>query len=124
MKKESTHCNELRISPDLHRGFRKIQLAMKLTTVLLLATCLQVGAKGYSQKVSLNEKKTSLEKVFSQIEKQSGYVFWYEDRLLLKANPVDITVTNAPLEQALETLFRDQPLLDYEIIGKTIAIKE
>ena len=123
MKKECTRCNDLRKSPELHPGSRTILLAMKITTILLFVTCLQVGAKGYSQKVTLNERKGSFEKVLQQIEKQSGYVFWYEDRLLLKANPVDITVKNVPLEEVLETVFKDQPL-GYEIIGKTIAIKE
>jgi len=94
MKKGCTRDNDHRKSPELHRGSRTILLAMKITTILLFVTCLQVGAKGYSQKVTLNERKGSFEKVLQQIEKQSGYVFWYEDRLLLKANPVDIALKN------------------------------
>lgn len=82
MKKESTPSTVLCNSPSFQRGFTKIKLVMKLTAVLLIATCLQVGAKGYSQKVTVLEKKSSLERVFQQIEKQCGYVFWYEDRLI------------------------------------------
>jgi TonB-linked SusC/RagA family outer membrane protein len=123
MKKEITTGTILCDSPSQKQGFKKIKLVMKLTTVLLLVTCLQVGAKGFSQKVTLNEKKASLEKVFQQIEKQSGYVFWYEDRLIQRANPVDVSIKSVSLEEALGYIFQGQPLA-YEIIGKTIAIKE
>lgn len=101
----------------------KTLLIMKLTAFLLVVTCLQVNAKGYAQKISLAEKNAPLEKVIQQIKKQSGYQFWYEDKLLQKAKPVSITVQNVSLEEALKRVFENQPLT-YEIIGKTIAVKE
>jgi hypothetical protein len=52
---------------------------MKLTIVLLIAACLQVSAKGYSQKVTLKENNISLQKVFEEIRKQTGYHFFYAD---------------------------------------------
>jgi len=96
---------------------------MRLTAFLLLAACLQANARGYSQTVTLHDKDAPLEKVFRQIKKQSGYEFWYEDRLMQKAKLVNISVQNAPLDQVLKMLFKDQ-VLSYEVIGKTVAIKE
>ena len=87
----------------------KTLLIMKLTTILLLAASLQLSARGITQ-ITLKEKNAPLEKVFQQIKKQSGYVFWYEDKLLEKAKPVNISVKNATLEQLLQLLFQDQPL--------------
>jgi TonB-linked SusC/RagA family outer membrane protein len=101
----------------------KTLLIMKLTAIILLATCLQVSAKGYAQKISLSEKNASLEKVLLQIKKQSGYQFWYEDDLLQKARPVNISVKNVVLEEALKQVFANQPLT-YEVVGNTIAVKE
>src|SRR5688572_25667304 len=101
----------------------KTLLLMKLTAFVLLATCLQVSAKGYAQKISLSEKNAPLEKVLLQIKKQSGYQLWYEDRLLQNARPVNISVKDVPLEDALKQVFANQPL-GYEVIGKTIAVKE
>ncbi|THU39643.1 TonB-dependent receptor [Niastella caeni] len=101
----------------------KTRLIMKLTAVLLLATCLQVSAKGHAQRISLSEKNASLEKVLNQIKKQSGYQLWYEDRLLQKARPVNISVKDVLLEEALKQVFIDQPLT-YEVVGNTIAVKE
>ena len=99
-------------------------LITKLTSILIFATCLQVSAKGFSQQITLKEKNVPLEKIFQQIKKQSGYVFWYEDKLLKKANLVKkIEVANAELEHVLVLLFKDQSL-KYEIIGKTIVINE
>jgi TonB-linked SusC/RagA family outer membrane protein len=109
-------------SPGRSRITKTLQI-MKLTAILLLATCLQVCANGYAQKVSLSEKNAPLEKVIQQIKKQTGYQFWYEDKLLQKAQPVSISVQNEPLDVALKKVFANQPFT-YEVIGKTIALKE
>jgi TonB-linked SusC/RagA family outer membrane protein len=101
----------------------KMLLIMRLTAIFLLAACLQANAKSYGQAITLSETNTSLEKVFKQIKKQSGYEFWYEDKLIQRAKLVSIHVQDAPLEQVLGMLFKDQAL-SYEIIGKTVAIRE
>src|SRR5258706_11237586 len=101
----------------------KTLLIMKLTAIILLSACLGASAKGHSQQITLQEKNAPIQKVFEKIQNQSGFIFWYEDKLLQKAKPVDIAVQNASLEHTLQLLFKDQPLA-YEIIGKTIAIKE
>src|SRR5882672_5573101 len=113
-----------RTDGSLSKGnLTKTLLIMRLTAIFLLAACLQANAKSYGQTISLSETNTSLLKVFKQIRKQSGYEFWYEDKLMQKARLVSIHVQNVPLEQALGMLFKDQAL-SYEIIGKTVAIRE
>jgi TonB-linked SusC/RagA family outer membrane protein len=99
----------------------KTLLIMRLTAIFLFAACLQANARGYGQTISLKETNAPLEKVFKQIKKQSGYEFWYEDKLIQKANLVDIRVQGATLEQVLKLLFKNQPL-NYEVVGKTVAI--
>ncbi len=105
------------------RLLTKTLLIMRLTAIFLLAACLQANARGYGQTITLSETNITLTKVFKQIKKQSGYEFWYEDKLMQKAKVVSIHVQNAPLEQVLGMLFRDQSL-SYEIIGRTVAIRE
>jgi len=112
-RRESPFCGHL----------TKTLLIMRLTAIFLLATCLQANAKSYGQTITLSETNSSLEKVFRQIKKQSGYEFWYEDKLMQKAKLVSIHVQHASLEQVLGMLFKDQAL-SYEIIGKTVAIRE
>ena len=106
------------------RAFRrKLLIAMKLTSILLLAACLQVSAHGFSQVVTISEKNAPLEKVFSIIEKQTGYTFYYKIELLQRAGKVNITIKNATIDKVLETLFKDQPLT-YNIVEKNIVVKE
>lgn len=94
---------------------------MKLTAIILLSACVTAGAKGFSQ-ITLREKNAPIQAVLEKIQQQTGYAFWYEDRLIEKMKPVNITVTNATLEQTLNLLFVGQDL-GYEIVSKTIVLK-
>lgn len=95
---------------------------MKLATILLLATCLQVTANGIGQNVTLSRKGSSLQKLFREINRQTGYQFFYKDDLLNQAGKVDLQVTNAPLEEVLNICFKDLPIT-YSIVEKTIVVK-
>jgi TonB-linked SusC/RagA family outer membrane protein len=98
-------------------------LIMKLTIILLTAACLQVSARSFSQTITMSEKNAQLTKVFAQIKKQAGFAFWYEDRLLALAKPVNIHVKNESLETVLQLCFKDQSFT-YKVVGKTVVIKE
>src|SRR6185436_355027 len=98
-------------------------MIMKLTTILTLAICINASANGYSQNVNLKEVNSSLDKVFKEIKKQTGYTFVYTKALLRKAGKITVSVNNAPLEQALDACFYGQPLT-YTIFNKMIVIKE
>jgi len=100
----------------------KFLLVMKLTTVLLIATMLQVSAATYGQKITLSERNAPLEKVLKKITTQSGYNFLYEDQNLAEANSVNLKVSDLPFNEALEKLFANQPLT-YTIKDKTVVIK-
>jgi TonB-linked SusC/RagA family outer membrane protein len=95
---------------------------MKMTVFLLLAACLQVSAKGYSQKISLSVREASLGQVFKEIQRQSGYSFWYKTRQLDQAAKVTLDLKNASLEEALRQCFKDQPF-DYFIVEQNVVIR-
>ncbi|CAL1520168.1 TonB-dependent receptor [Chitinophaga sp. MM2321] len=95
---------------------------MKLTVLLLTVTCLQLRASTYAQQITLKEKNASLEKVFNEIYKQTGYQFVYTDNLLQQAKKIDIDIVKAPLEKVLETCFKDQPFT-YMLKDKAIIVK-
>ncbi|HEY5408362.1 MAG TPA: SusC/RagA family TonB-linked outer membrane protein [Ginsengibacter sp.] len=96
---------------------------MKLTAVLLFAACMQVSATGFSQNITLNKKDAPLQSVFRDIEKQSGYEFFYKVSLEKNFKNVSVNLSNAPLKQALNEVLTDQNLV-YEIVNKTIVINE
>jgi TonB-dependent starch-binding outer membrane protein SusC len=95
---------------------------MKLISIFLLATCLQVSAETYAQKVSLNESNIPLQKVFGEIRKQTGYQFFYADEVIASAKKVTINIKKASIEEALDICFKDQ-LLSYTISENTIVVK-
>ncbi|HWK06354.1 MAG TPA: TonB-dependent receptor [Puia sp.] len=97
---------------------------MKLTTILLLAACLQVTAKeGYSQKITLARNNVSLKAIFKEIEKQSDYQFFYKEKLLKQTKNVNIRVANASIEEVLAICLSDQPLT-YSLVDRIIVIKK
>ena len=95
---------------------------MKFTAILLFAACLQVSATGFSQKITLSQDNVSLRQVFKEIGNQSGYQFFYKDRLIRQAENVSIHVTNATIEEALDQCLKSQPL-SYSILDKIIVVK-
>ncbi|WP_161805826.1 SusC/RagA family TonB-linked outer membrane protein [Pedobacter sp. Hv1] len=106
-----------------NRHIAKIWLIMRLTTVILIATLMQVSAASLAQRVTLNQKKVSLEKVFREIHNQTGYDFLYDKELLDKKERISISANNESLEAVLDKCISDQSL-SYSIEDKTIVIKE
>jgi len=106
----------------LTRQQTKTLRVMKVTTILLLAACIQVSAKGFSQKVSLAAREAPLTKVFKEIQKQTGYSFWYKTKELDKAAKVTLDLRNVNLDEALKKCFENQPF-DYFVVEQTIVVK-
>lgn len=96
---------------------------MRLTTVILIATFLQVSASGYAQKITLSEKNAGIKQVFDKIRQQTGYNFLFADAELQASRPVDIKVSAMELSDVLTLLFKNQPLT-YTIDAKTVVVKE
>ncbi|WP_316815442.1 SusC/RagA family TonB-linked outer membrane protein [Pedobacter nyackensis] len=96
---------------------------MKLTIIIMTTFLLQVSAAGFAQKITLNEKNASLEKIVTEIRKQSGYDFIVNAKSLKSAKPVNIQVKDVSLEQALIICFANQPLT-YSLEEMTVVIKD
>ncbi|HVS98693.1 MAG TPA: SusC/RagA family TonB-linked outer membrane protein [Puia sp.] len=94
---------------------------MRLTAILLLAGFLQVTARTAAQTVTYSAREIPLVRAFSIIEKQTGYVFFYDEADLQGAKPVSIRWKNTPLAEALDSLLAGQSLA-WQINGKIIAI--
>ncbi len=95
---------------------------MKLTIALMLFFTFQVCAKGYSQRISIDKKQVPLSEVFKAIEKQTGYMFFYDKDLIQKIAPINISIKDASLEEALSACIKDQQLT-YTIVKNTIVIQ-
>ena len=99
----------------------QILKAMKLTFVFLTAFLLNVSAKSSAQKVTLNVKNVTLDKLFREIEKQTGYGFLYTKKMVKDAGRVTLDVKNEPVNDVLHYCFSKLPL-NYTIENNTILI--
>ncbi|WP_242695941.1 SusC/RagA family TonB-linked outer membrane protein [Desertivirga brevis] len=96
---------------------------MKLTGIFILLACMQLSAAVYSQSVTLDVKNSKLDQVFTEIRRQTGFNFLYNNRLLKKARPVTLKMQRSELKKVLEEVFESQPL-SYDIIENTIIVEE
>lgn len=101
----------------------KILLIMKLIIVIMTTFLIQASASSFAQRITLNEKATSLQIILSKIRMQTGYDFISNNDLIRNSRPYTIQVNNVSLEEALNVLFTNQDLT-FEIEDKTVVIKE
>ena len=96
---------------------------MKLTAFILTILCLHVSAAGFSQKIAMTVKNKPLTEVFSFIEQQSGYKFFYDNKVVKKGNRVTINVRAGSVQEIMNEVMKGQPMT-FSIIDKTIVIKK
>lgn len=83
---------------------------MRLTTIIILVTFMQVSATTFAQKVTLEYTNMSLKRIFKELKSQTGYNFLYTERQMANAKPVCIKVKDRGLSDVLAQIFTDQPL--------------
>src|SRR4030095_1397800 len=95
---------------------------MKLTSLLLLAAIMMSIGKGSAQiNLTLTVRNERLEKVFDAVEKQTGYFFFFDEKILETAGLVTINAVNMPLDKFLGEVLKDKSLR-LSIRNKTITI--
>jgi TonB-linked SusC/RagA family outer membrane protein len=102
-------------------GVYKMFLTMKLTAVFVLITSLSVSANGFSQ-ITLAQKNAPLTTVFKELQKQSGYEFFYSYELLSRQGNVTVYMNNVSLETAIREVLKNKPLT-FLVVGKTVVIQ-
>ena len=95
---------------------------MRLTSFFLIAFCLHLSAKTHSQTISFSGKDVPLEKIFSEIERQTDYVVVWKYDLISQAKRVSIQAKDLPLKIFLQEVLKGQSL-DYSIENQTIFIR-
>lgn len=120
-KAHAMHCGCLHEKSLTRRIILRTLLIMKLTGILLLVFSMQVAASSMAQKVSLSEKNSDLKSVLTNIRKQTGYYFIYNEKTIRKSAPVTINVKEANLEVALTEILEGQNLT-WQVNDRVIVI--
>jgi len=102
------------------RAYAKLLLIMKLTTIILMLSLLQVSAASYGQNLTMQQKNVKISRIFLEIRKQTGY------DVILPYSKFTETRFNAdfkdtPVEQVMDELLSGKDY-NYSIKDKTIVI--
>jgi TonB-linked SusC/RagA family outer membrane protein len=100
----------------------KLLLIMKLIIVLLFAGLMQVGAAGFAQKVTLNQRGLLLKEALKEIRLQSGYNILYNADLLKNTTRINVNLKDASIDEALRSIFNDQKI-SYTIKENTVILE-
>lgn len=95
---------------------------MKLTALILTMVCLHVSASGFSQKISMAVRNKPLTAVFADIQQQTGYQFFYDNKVVKKGNKVTVDIRSGSILEVMDAVMQGQPLT-YSVIDKTVVIK-
>ncbi|WP_285058367.1 SusC/RagA family TonB-linked outer membrane protein [Pedobacter ginsengisoli] len=80
----------------------------------------QVSARGFGQKITLNEINAPIEKILQSIKSQSDYGFIYNVKDL-NNHKVTLKLKDATIEEAVKSLTKDLQL-SYKIVNKDIVL--
>lgn len=100
---------------------RKLRIIMRLSLLLLIGF-MHVSAVASSQKITIKETNAPLKKVLGQIERQSGYLLFYDDGLLEGVVNISVNLKDATIENALDEILKGSDLV-YRIVEKNVVIK-
>jgi uncharacterized membrane protein SpoIIM required for sporulation len=86
-----------------------IFLTMKLLSVLILAGSMVVSASVYSQKTKINLQleNSSLTEILNSIEKNSEFIFIYNEKVIKSDFKKSISVKDESIEKVLSLLLED-----------------
>ncbi|MGJ1361465.1 SusC/RagA family TonB-linked outer membrane protein [Sphingobacterium spiritivorum] len=105
-------------------GLKKLSqtwFIMKLSAILLFAVLSMSAARGYSQKINHDFKKSRIEAIFKYIEKESGYSFIYEKSMIKDAPPINLSLTNKNIAEVLNAIADIYPF-EYTIRNNFVVI--
>ncbi len=109
---------------DLSRLLKKLLLAMKLLSFLMLVGALTASGSSYSQnaKVNLSLREATIHDVLSEIENQSDFYFFY-NKEEISDKRVTLNLKDANLETVLNELFENTDLT-YQVVDRYIVIRK
>ncbi|WP_228098893.1 SusC/RagA family TonB-linked outer membrane protein [Pedobacter sp. MC2016-24] len=97
-------------------------MRVNLIIAIMTACLLQVSAAGLAQKVNYVKQNTTLQQVFMEIKKQTGFRVLYSDQNVNSQMKINANFKDLELDQVMEALLKDQNLT-YKVERKTILIK-
>ncbi len=99
-----------------------LSVVVKLTAILIFVGVLQLSAATFAQGITISKKNVNLETVFKDIKRQTGYTFFYPEKVNTTDQKLNVDLKNATLKEALDYCLKGLNL-SYTIVDKTIVIR-
>lgn len=112
------------VSKHVGNTWRKELQIVKLTLLLMLFTGFDVFAiRAFAQneKVTIREVETSVRDVLKEIENQSPYTFFFNERLLNVDRRVSVNLDGATIQQVLDQVFAGRGV-SYRFEGENVIL--
>ena len=94
---------------------------MKFTTLILITALLVKPAVKPPASLNYYGKDVPLKEIFAIFKTQANVVFFYDVELLKISKPMTLELENISIENALNEIFRNQPLT-WAMEGRTVTI--
>ena len=105
------------------RLYHRIWLVMRLITVILLVTLMQVSAATFGQRISLDKQNVPLKIILKEIRSQSGYDFFFDGKSIGDNQKISVKIRDASIEETMRATL-DGLGLSFEFEGKIISIRK
>ena len=112
--------NDLTLSANLKKTV-KLLIAMKIVYLFCTLQIFAVTTHSQSQKITLHMDNTSVESIFTRIEDETDYFFFYRSTDLDQLGKVNANFTEEPISDILKDLLSNTDL-SYKVVDKYIAI--
>lgn len=102
---------------------RKLFIVMKLTAIFMFIGIMHLSAAVYSQNVTISRHNANLKTIFKDIKSQTGYTFFYTEKINTTRQSIDIQLKDASIKEVLDYCLKGLKL-NYTIVDKTIVIRQ
>ncbi len=100
---------------------RKVRRQLAFFLMICCISIVPVTVFAQVLKVSMKKNNVSIQVVLQEVEKQSGYTFFYNDNRVKLNKKVSVDVTEAPMEEVLDQVFHNSGYT-YRIVENQIVI--
>ncbi|MBC9796148.1 TonB-dependent receptor [Sinomicrobium weinanense] len=102
----------------------KLYRIMKIYSLLLCLTIVKISAwssSGYAQNVDLNYRDTKLKEVLNTIEKQTDYIFFYNNKIVDEQLKVDVALNSDDIRKVLQAVLAGTDIR-FRILSQNIVL--
>mgnify|MGYP001805957484 FL=1 len=116
--------NRIDLSFFRNGRLKKYFLIMRLTSLLILVFTLQMSASVWSQNISIRLKNSTLQELFTQIEKSSNYRFFYNNDEININQRISVDAEENSVGKILTMALEGLPYSFKELDNKLILIEK